>query len=264
MNESSIGFLGVGTLARAISLSMRGSWPKLDIQLSPRSASISRELALADTKMHWRASNAEVVDASGVIFLTMRPPQFVDAVRDISFRPDQLVISCLTGISIEEVRRFCAPADVIRVLPTPSIERCEGPIVLCPPLLRARSLFGGLGDIIEAQDEAELTAIWPCSTFMSSYFTLQAVLIDWVVMRGVNRSIAVIYVRSLLKALAETGASVDLDSLPELILAHETPGGLNYRVRLELENAGWFELVGKALDATTRLRGAELTSETTL
>ncbi|WP_187640194.1 hypothetical protein [Bosea sp. F3-2] len=135
-----------------------------------------------------------------MIFLTVRPPQFEEAVRDLRFRPDQLVLSCLAGMSIAEVRERCAPAEVARVLPIPAIERSEGPIVLCPSVARARALFDGLGDIVDVADEASLAAIWPCSAFMSPYFALQSALIDWVVERGVDRSAAVTYVRSLLRA----------------------------------------------------------------
>lgn len=263
MAEHSIGFLGVGTLAKAMILGLRKRWPELEIQLSPRSEKLSSELAAADPKIHRHGSNAAVVAASDVIFLTVRPPQFEEAVRDLRFRPDQLVLSCLAGMSIAEVRERCAPAEVARVLPIPAIERSEGPIVLCPSVARARALFDGLGDIVDLADEASLAAIWPCSAFMSPYFALQSALIDWAVERGVDRTAAVTYVRSLLRALATTSALTDLERLDQLIQEHETPGGLNYRVRLQLESAGWFAAVGDALDMTSRLRGAQLTNSTT-
>lgn len=261
MMARSIGFLGVGTLAKAMILGLRRRWPELEIQLSPRSERLSSELAAGDPKVHRRTTNADVVAASELIFLTVRPPQLQEALVGTRFRPDQLVMSCLAGISIAEIRERCAPAEVARVLPIPAIERCEGPIVLCPPEPRARALFDGLGDIVDVPDEAALAAIWPCSAFMSPYFALQAALIGWTVEQGVERPAAATYVRSLLKALATTSALTDLADLDRLIEEHETPGGLNYRTRLQLEKAGWFAAVGDALAMTSRLRGAELTNQ---
>ncbi|WP_187640193.1 hypothetical protein [Bosea sp. F3-2] len=52
MAEHSIGFLGVGTLAKAMILGLRKRWPELEIQLSPRSEKLSSELAAADPKIH--------------------------------------------------------------------------------------------------------------------------------------------------------------------------------------------------------------------
>lgn len=259
MSETSVGFLGVGTLASAMILSFGNRWPDMDIQLSPRSERLSSQLASSNLRIHRHHSNADVVAASDVIFLTMRPPQFVEAVRGLRFRPDQLVLSCLTGLSIAEIGECCAPAEVGRVLPLPAIERNEGPIVLCPGLPRARALFDGLGDIVDVGSEASLAAIWPCSAFMSSYFALQAAVIAMAVTRGVERKAAATYVRSLMRALATTGSLAPFEQLSGLVSEHETPGGLNYRVRLQLEKAGWFAAVGDALDMTSRLRGAELT-----
>ena len=211
-----------------------------------------------DPRVRRHATNASVVEASGIVVLTMRPPQFEEAVSGLPFRRDQLVLSCLSGVGFAELREICAPAEVVRALPVPAIERREGPLILCPPSPRASSLFAGVCDLIEVADEATLTAIWPASTFMSSYFALQAKIIDWMTAEGADAVASSRYVRSLLRALAETSVRAGPSDLKHLVSEHETPGGLNFRVRTMLEREGWFSAVAGAFDATSRLRGADL------
>lgn len=254
-----IGFIGVGTLATAMVRGLRSRWPDLDINLSPRSERLSSALATHDPSIRRHATNASVVEASGLVVLTMRPPQFEEAVSGLPFRRDQLVLSCLSGIGFAGLRELCAPAEVVRALPVPAIERREGPLILCPPSPRASAVFAGVCDLVEVADEAALTAIWPASTFMSSYFALQAKIIDRMTTEGADAVAASRYVRSLLRALAETSVRTEPFDLERLVSEHETPGGLNFRVRTMLEREGWFTAVAETFDSTSRLRGADLT-----
>lgn len=258
-NVEKLGFVGVGTLAKAMVRGLRRRWPELSIHLSPRSDRLSSALAEGDVKTIRHQSNAAVVEASDAVVLTMRPSQLNEAVLGLPFRSGQLVLSCVAGVALAEMQALCAPASVCRVIPVPTIERREGPIVVFPAMPPVRRLLDGMGDLIEVPDEPTLLALSAGSAFMSSYFTLHGVLARWMETKGADRVSAATYARSLLRALAETSVQTDIDHLAALVQEHETPGGLNFRVRSHLDGKGWFAAVESAFDAISKLHGADLT-----
>ena len=253
-----VGFLGVGVIATSMITGLRRSWPNLPIHISPRSEAASRRLAAADRNITRHASSAEVVEASGIVFLTMRPPQLEQAVHRLPFRTDQVVASCVAGTSLAEVARLVAPASASRVLPLPMIARREGPLGLyaAPPALV--ELMAGLGDVVTATQEAAFDAYMAASASMSSFFALQGALVCWLEARGAPADGAATYVRSLYRALAQTSQDTAFTELSSLVAHHETPGGLNQRVRTGLVREGWFAALGAAVEEVSRLRRDEL------
>ncbi len=253
-----IGFLGVGVLSTAIIRGIRQSWPERAIHLSPRSEAASRALAEGDERITRHATNAAVVEASDIVFLAMLPPQLDEAVRGLPFRTGQIVVSCVAATALADVEALVAPASACRVIPLPTISRREGPIMLyaCPSIVR--TLMEGQGDLIEAQDEAEFSAYLLGGLVMSTYFRLQLAFIDLLEGRGVPRAGAEAYVTSSLRALAETSAKTEPALLASLPSIHETPGGLNERIRRYLEERGWFDAVGVAVSTTIPLLRQDL------
>ncbi len=253
-----VGFLGVGTIATTMIAGLRQSWPDLPIHLSPRSEAASRQMAEQDGRIVRHGSNAEVVEASGIVFLTMRPPQLDAAVQGLPFRDGQVVASALAGTPLAEIERLVAPASACRVLPLPMIARREGPLGLyaAPPSVTA--LLAGLGDAVDAPDEAVFDTYMAASASMSTFFALQAALARWLEGRGATPEGAAAYVRSLHRALAETSQRTAFADLPALVAEHETAGGLNQRVRTGLERQGWFDGLVEALDGLASLQRADL------
>ncbi len=260
MSSQPVGFLGVGTIAASMIAGLRQSWPDLPIHLSPRSEAASRRLAEQDGRITRHGSNAEVVEASGVVFLTMRPPQLDAAVQGLPFRAGQVVASAVAGTPLAEIERLVAPASACRVLPLPMIVRREGPLGLyaAPPAVAA--LLAGLGDEVSAPDEAAFDTYMAASASMSTFFALQAALARWLEGRGAAPEGAAAYVRSLHRALAQTSQETPFADLSSLVAEHETPGGLNQRVRTGLEGQGWFDALGEALDGLSSLRRSDLTT----
>ena len=253
-----IGFLGVGTIATAMIAGLRRSWPDLPIHLSPRSEAASRRLAAHDPLVTRQDSNAEVVEASSIVLLTMRPPQLDAAMRGLPFRRGQAVVSCVAGAPLAEIARLTAPATACRVLPLPMIARREGPLGLYAAPPAVTKLLAGQGDVVNAPDEATFDSYMAVSASMSSFFALQAALTRWLERRGATPEGAAAYVGSLHRALAQTSQATAFADLPSPIAEHETPGGLNQRVRTELERQGWFEALGTALDGLSSLRRGDL------
>ena len=259
--NAELGFLGVGTIATAMIQGLRRRWPGMVFRLSPRSADIGRRLADADPLVHVEPSNAAVVAAADIVFLAMRPTQMEDALRGLPFRAGQIVASCVAGAPLEQVSALVAPAPACRVIPLPMIARGEGPLVLYPPLPPLVALFDGLGDVIRAADETAFGAYAACSGTMSTMLALQAAITTWIATHGGTPEGAATYVHALHRGLAHTVSGTHPAALGALIGDHETPGGLNERVRLSLEAQGWFGAVGTALDTIRALRSADLKPE---
>jgi pyrroline-5-carboxylate reductase len=257
---TAVGFVGVGVLATAMIRGIRQSWPDRAIHLSPRSEAASRALAEGDSLITRHTSNAAVVAASDIVFLTMLPPQLDAATRGLPFRAGQIVVSCVASTPLADVQALVDPATACRAIPLPTMARREGPILLyaIPPAVR--TLLEGQGDLIEAADEAEFGAYLSGSIVMSTYFRLQLALIAGLEGRGVPRAGAEAYVTSFLRAQAETSLHTDPAHLASLVAEHETPGGLNERVRRTLEQRGWFDEVAVAIATTMKLRRDELTT----
>ncbi len=188
----------------------------------------------------------------------MRPPQLDGAMHGLPFRAGQVVASAVAGTPLAEIERLVAPAAACRVLPLPMIARREGPLGLyaAPPVVTA--LLAGLGDAVDAPDEAAFDTYMAASASMSTFFAQQAALAHWLQGRGATAEGAAAYVRSLHRALAETSRRTAFTDLPSLVAEHETPGGLNQRVRTGLERQGWFDALGEALDRLSSLRRADL------
>ena len=190
--------------------------------------------------------------------LAMRPPQLDAALRDLGFRSDQIVVSCVAATPLEELASRVAPARVCRLIPLPTIARREGPLVLYPALPEIRDLLAHQGDLIVPPDETALAAYVAGSAAMSTILAMQDTIATWIASRGATPDGADAYVRSLFRALSETAVRTDPGARDDLVARHETPGGLNARVRGSLAAEGWFDALGAAFDRIAALGPADL------
>lgn len=252
-----IGFIGTGTITKAIVEGLYRAGKDNTILVSHRSEAVSSEIERCFARVK-RASNAEIAANSDIVFIATRPTQVEEALAGISFHRNQIVISFVTGLSVEDLARLAPLAKVGRVLPLPSVARCEGPIICYPGIPEILQLFGGMGHLVVPESESELLAMGSVSGFMSTYFELQNSLIAWLGQRGVTDKNASIYVRAMFFALSSTAYSTretELDSLPA---EHETKGGLNQRVRQKLKDRSWFDQPAECFDEILSLKRSSL------
>lgn len=252
-----IGFIGAGTITKAIIEGLYRAGKDHAILISHRSETVSCDIERRFARVR-RASNAEVAANSDVVFIATRPTQVEEALAGISFHPSQIVISFVTGLSVEDLAKLAPLSKVGRVLPLPSIARCEGPIICYPNIPEVLQLFEGMGHLVVPESECELLAMGSVSGFMSTYFELQNSLIAWLGQRGVTGENASIYVRAMLFALSSTAYSTcetELDALPA---EHETKGGLNQRVRQKLKDRSWFDQPAECFDEILSLKRSSL------
>jgi pyrroline-5-carboxylate reductase len=182
----------------------------------------------------------------------MRPAQLSEAMAGLRFGPQQIVLSLVAGLSLDELRKLVPQARLAAAVPMPGIARKIGPVTLYPGLPELVALLGPLGDLFVVADEARLN-MGGLSTFMSSYFELQARLIATAIAGGAPPEDARRYVVSLLGMLADTARRTAPEDFGRLVEEHQTKGGLNERVRNKLLAEGWFDAVPEALAAAAAL-----------
>jgi pyrroline-5-carboxylate reductase len=247
-----LGFIGTGALTTALVSGLRNRGISHEIYLSPRSEAASAMLAARYPNVVRAGSNACVAESSDLVFLAVRPTQVEAALEGVSFHDGQIVVSFVTGLSLEEVAMLAPHSSVCRVLPLPTVEYGAGPIVCCSTQQVVTDLFSQLGNVISVDTENELRAIGCVSGFMSTYFELQQSMACWLEEQGVSRANASVYVRSMLSGLANTAMHTPVGGQSELSVRHETKGGLNERVRRHLREQGWFD---GPIEALERLQG---------
>jgi pyrroline-5-carboxylate reductase len=247
-----LGFIGTGTIASAFVEGLDASGKRNPIVVSPRSESMSRALAERLANVQRASSNAEVAEASDIVFLAMRPAQVEEALHRIAFRSDQIVCSFVTGLSVREVAAIAPAATVCRVLPLPAIAFGKGPVIHFPRVAGIVDLLEGMGEIVLPAVESELVAMAGVSGFMSTFFQLQATLGDWMIGHGVQPGSADTYARAIFSGLAET-ALRSPKQLADLTGEHETRGGLNERTRRALVEDGWFDRATAVIEAVRQI-----------
>lgn len=242
-----IGFLGVGTISIAVihALADRDH----EVFLSPRSVAAGEQLAATYPWCTRLDSNQAVIDAADVVVIAMRPPQVAEALEDLRFRADQVIVSFIGGLAPSRLQPMVAPAtQICQAVPLPPIAVRKGPILIGPPIPAAVEMFEGLGDIITFDDEDDMLTISVGSAILSTYFAWQNTVIDWIADSGIDHDVASVYVRSLLEGLATAGKAAALDEVADLPMEYQTKGGLNERVRGHLLAAHWFDEMRTALD----------------
>ena len=248
--RSKIGFIGCGALTKAVVAGLcRLSPHGHQILLSPRSEFVSRSLAGEFANVTRLASNQEVVEASDIVFLAVRPQQVDEALAGLKFRSGQIVASFLAKTSCDDLRaRIGSTPEICRITPLPSIALGRGPIIFFPRIEEVVQTFAGLGDPVFATSEAEIMTLGYASGTLSTYFEIQNTMIDWLAHHGAQPDHAALYVRSMLEGLAAAGKATPDDDLHRLPAEHETKAGLNERSRRRLAELGWFDQIRKTLD----------------
>jgi pyrroline-5-carboxylate reductase len=235
-----MGFIGVGTIAEAFVNGIMASGKAPEIMLSPRSEVVSARLADRYANVTRATSNIEVARASHIVFLAMRPAQVESALEGVTFRPDQILCSFVTGLMLDDLREIAPAATVCRVLPLPMVAFNKGPLIHVPHVPAVLDVLDGMGDVVLPNDEDELVALGGASGFMSTFFELQNSLSEMLSGKGVSASTSRAYVCSMFAGLAETSLRAS-ETLLELGDEHETRGGLNERTRRALKKEGWFD-----------------------
>jgi pyrroline-5-carboxylate reductase len=250
IDSAVLGFIGTGTITAAIVMGLRAAPGVAQrIYLSPRNAEVARRLSAAHREVRVASSNQAVVDASDIVFLTVRPQIAVDVLESLRFRPDQRIISLIATFSVQQVASLVAPATTITcAVPQPTAAMRLSPTAIFPPDPVVAALFARVGVAFEAATEEEFRALFTTTAAMASFFALLGALDSWLVENHVSAATSHRYLAQMFRGLSE----VPLESpLPFAQLAAEfkTRGGLNEQFADELAANAVFSTIGMALNS---------------
>jgi pyrroline-5-carboxylate reductase len=250
LNEYDYGVLGVGEIGAAI---VTGLCQDVDgaprILLSPRNADRAAALAARFPSVSVAPDNQSLASRCSALVLSVRPKDARTILGDLTFQPDQAIISVIAGVPDDELAALVAPArDIARAIPLPPVGRRAGITPVHPGTVAARALFDRLGGSIDVEDAGAFEAMSVATGTIAAHLRYLATISGWLGDQGVAREQATRYVSSVFADVADDLRESDGD-LDGLARAHATPGGLNERFRGLLEGAGAFETVSQSLQA---------------
>jgi len=187
MENSSLGILGTGHLASYTVAGLRNAGDDRNVFVSPR----NREVAKALSEKHdctIAADNQSVINQSEIVLLSVRPHQLSDLLTGLKFNTDQLIISAIAGVTIEQLKTYpqLSSNTIVRTLPSVSAEVNSGSVPLFPDDNNAHKLLKSLGTIIILENESsfDIATVHAC-THGWVYFWLDE-MIKWTIDQGIN------------------------------------------------------------------------------
>ena len=254
-----IGFVGTGTIAEAIIEGVtKSSLAPEHIVISPRNKDIAGRLAAMHEMVRIGDTNQAVVDESDMIFIAVRPQVVEEVLRELTFRPEQHVVSLVATLSADQLRGWLGEEIIItQAIPLPFVADRQGVTAVFPPNQEAMDFFAALGTAIavHSKDEFDLTML--ASSLMGSYFGLLEGIADWFSEKGMPAEITRSYVARLFASLSDIAIKSSHKPLSTLRREYSTRGGLNEQLFQEFTHLGGLDALKGALQKVNRrIRGA--------
>ncbi|MEV0603023.1 NAD(P)-binding domain-containing protein [Streptomyces sp. NPDC050315] len=245
-----IGIIGVGEIARALVEGLcEGADTLPDVFLSPRGASAAADLSRRYSSVQVCSDNQEVVDRATVVIIAVRPQDRTDALAGLTVAGDKVVVSVMAGVGNDELRRTLdTDAPIVRAIPLPDVRRRASVTVTHPSHPAATALFDRLGGSLPVAEETSFNVFSALTATITTHYWYLATLTEWAARHGVPSADADRYVRSLFQGVGRA-LSDEARTLPRLAAAHETPNGINERIRTTWFDAANTHALNDALDA---------------
>jgi pyrroline-5-carboxylate reductase len=257
-HKAQCGVLGVGALASAIVLGLcEGVAEPPSIVLSPRNADAAAGLAARFESVSVAADNQAVVDAADLVFVALRRAH-ADVLGDLTWRPDQVVVSATAGLPLDRLTELVAPAGhVARAVPMPAVATRSSRTPVHPPLAPVLEIFERLGGAMAIVDGDEFEAIFTAMGTVAPFFEYLRILSDFLVDHGLPSRDAQQVVAATFTGLLEQLATRESPDFAELVKEHAPPGGGNEQLTNLMREAGVFDgMAGAVEEVHRRLTGA--------
>ncbi|QYC41959.1 Pyrroline-5-carboxylate reductase [Nonomuraea coxensis DSM 45129] len=245
-----IGIIGVGEIGGAVVDGLSdGVEDPPRVHLSPRGARAAAELSGRYANVEVCAGNQEVVDRSDLVILAVRRPDVHDALAGLRVDDGTVVVSVVAGVAVADLRAILGTgAPVVRAIPLPPVRERRCVTVTYPSHPVVDAFFGRLGEALPAADEAAFNVMSALTGTLTTHYAFLGTLATWAAGHGIAPDEAERYVRGLFQA-AGRSLGDETRSLQRLAADHETPNGLNERVRTTWFDPGNAEALTKVLDA---------------
>ena len=246
-----LGFIGTGKIASSVITGICKSKISVNkILISPRNKSVSKNLKKKFKKIVIAKNNQEIVDKCNWVFLSITPVVGRKIIKDLNFRPNQIIISFISTITLDQLKKAIkVKANIVRAITLPPISLKKGPVPICPPNKKVKDFFNKIGTTVEIKNEKSSINFWATSGMMASFYEMLRVMTEWLVKKGVKKNNAQKYITSLFLALSEDAVVNSKKDLKYLVKESQTPKGLNEQSVRELTKAGFYKSLEKTLDS---------------
>jgi len=249
-----LGFIGTGEITSAIVTGLSSSTAEYSsIRVSPRNRETATELANRFAAVSKASSNQDVLDSSEVVVLAVRPSIAPGVISELHFRPDQCVISLVSGLSLRRLSELVGPATrIIRAVPLPSTARRAGPTGICPPDQLASDLFASIGTVFQVDTEQEFEAMCAATATIASVYAFMEKIVSWLAENGIPDQRAREYVARMICGLSCLAADAPDRSFQSLVKAHATAGGINEQFLKQVADSGLLDGISDGLRAVMK------------
>lgn len=235
-----IGVIGTGTIASAVIAGIAKN--AHEITVSTRNAENARRLAdtFANVSV---AENQQVIDSSDLIFLGTTAEVAPSVLNNLTFRPDQTVISFMVGLSVAQIQELIAPAVFdATMIPFPSIAKGNSPILTCPGSDLVETLFGSTNSVFAFDTPEQMEVYLTVQAVLSPALKLIDTAAEWMSARSDDPEGADRFLRLLV------GGTLNSGPVSAAIADLNTPGGLNATLREHLAEHGGYAALRDGLD----------------
>ena len=244
-----LGFLGTGKISSSIIYGIYKSKLKVKrIYISSRNKNIAKKLEKQFRQVKIIKDNQQIINKSSTIILGLTPLVGKKILSKLKFSKNKKIISLISTININKLKKLTKNKNIVRVTPLPPIEINKGPIVICPPNKNAKNLFKHLGSVIEIKNENLSYKFWSTASLMAAYYELLNVSSTWLIKKGINKKIANNYISELFLSLSQDAVNKKLQGFKKLVADSQTPKGLNMQALKELKRGKFYTKFIKALE----------------
>jgi len=251
-----ITIIGGGNLGSAIASGILNTGFILPEQLKVTKRNVSTLDHLAEKGVQISNNNQEAVDWADVIFLCIKPYHAAELLEQLRFRPNQLVVSTISGLSISDIRKYLLKDIFLcRAMPNTAIAVRQSMTCICFDTIDPQysafvyDLFDNLGNVIMIDESLmdAATVLGACGTaFAMRYIRAN---IQAGIQIGFNSKQAFSIVAQTVKGAAEL--LMILDAHPEREIDKvTTPKGCTIMGLNEMEHQGFSSSIIKGLVAS--------------
>ena len=244
-----LGFIGTGKISSSIIYGIFKSKLKVKkIYISSRNTNIAKKLSSKFRIVKVLKDNQEIIDKSSIIFLGITPKVGDKILPKLKFSKKKKIISLISTINLEKLKRYTKIKNIVRATPLPPIEIKKGPIIIYPPQKFAKNIFKHLGKVLEIRNEKLSYKFWSTASLMATYYEVLNTSSKWLSKKGINKKLADTYIAELFLALSQDALNKSSQGFKKLVADSQTPKVLNMQVLNELKKVKFFTKFSKALD----------------
>jgi pyrroline-5-carboxylate reductase len=222
-----IGIIGVGHLGHYLLTGFSRADCTLEFFLADPSIKTYTP-PLSDHTYELTTRNQRVADKADIIILATRPEHAEEALKDLQFQPDQIVVSVAAGVSLDTLSPLVLPAKAVRALPISCVAINVSPVLIYPDDKKVTELFSMVGQVHLLPNENTFT---PGTSLVGAFYAWLFLLMDeaatWTSSHGINPDMARKLVVETMKGascMAEEQGHMDLGEIWKTLA---TPGGIS-------------------------------------